>query len=141
MSRFYRTGRPRMTADDARHFDHGISVGNVVALLTQVDGRKADGEHSADCRCEPYADFFTIRRWNAQGFHVKRGSRSFRIPVVIESEREAAGADGAPVIDPATGAPKREKSRRLWTACVFCRCQVETSTKAARIPAESAVLA
>jgi hypothetical protein len=139
MSRSANARRPRMTAEEARSFDRGPSMANMVALLTQVEGRKEEGLHPAECRCEPYVDFFTIRRWNAQGFRVRKGSKSFRLPIVSETEREVTDDNGAPVIDPKTGQTKTETDRHIATARVFCRCQVETSYKAAANGPESEV--
>lgn len=66
-----------------------------------------------DCDCQPYVDWFTYRRWQAQGFQVQRGEKGFKlttyVPVVKKQE------DGTEKI---TGSRPRAYS-------VFCRCQVK----------------
>lgn len=105
-------GRERMTPEAARHFN-GYSGGN--AMLVRF---------SLKCACLPYEDVFTLKRWNAQGFKVRKGEHSIEIPVVGTSEREVA--------DPETGEVKTDSRRFMGTGRVFCRCQVEPMSEKMR---------
>ena len=66
------------------------------------------------CGCEAYKDVFTYKRWQAQGFQVRKGEKGTRIetyaPITKENketgEREVVGS-------------------RPWISTVFCRCQVD----------------
>jgi len=96
-----------MTAEQARTFEHGMSLANYQQLKVSLMERRSD------CRCEPYTDCFTFRRWKAQGRSVRKGEKSHRLTCWIEGEKE----------DQETGEVKTFK--RPWTAHVFCRCQVD----------------
>lgn len=93
--------REHKTADDARRFERGPSVGNMVRVKTELA-----------CGCEPYVDVFTFNRWLAQGMVVQRGQKAIRLPVIKSRT----------TTDEKTG----ETHCRRWraTSAVFCRCQV-----------------
>jgi hypothetical protein len=59
------------------------------------------------CDCQPYASWYTYKRWLAQGMQVQRGERGTKIAVVLEDAR----ADGT-------------LDKRVHAAYVFCACQV-----------------
>ena len=61
-------------------------------------------------QCEPYVNVLTFRQWKARGYHVKKGEKSIRIPIMKEIEEKD---------DP--------KAKRLVrrTAFLFARPQVE----------------
>lgn len=37
-------------------------------------------------QCEPYVNVLTFRQWKARGYHVKKGEKAIRIPIVREIE-------------------------------------------------------
>lgn len=95
------TRRPPMTAEEARAIPT-FSAANAALIVM-----------SLHCNCQPYQDVYTLARWNAQGYHVRKGEHGIRIPVITATTTE----------DDATG---ETHERRLFTAAhVFCRCQVE----------------
>ena len=97
--------RNQMTAETARSFSQ-FSVRNAAlakALLA--------------CSCQPYEDVFTYRRWQAQGYQVRRGEHGIRLLVLVAgtvTEHE----DG-------TGTEVTRTIRMRRTSAVFCRHQVE----------------
>lgn len=98
--------RATFTADAARAF-----TAKSLANAAYIRGQLA-------CDCEPYADVFTYRRWQAQGQQVRRGEKGIKIPVVKTVE----GADD-------DDAPRKRDRRILGSASVFCRCQVDPTVK------------
>lgn len=102
--------RPRMTEAEAKDFDH-YSPANIVRVL---DAMAAKG-----CQCQPYADVYTYGRWTAQGMQVQRGEKSIAIPIIVNGDDEE-DPDGE----------IRPGVRLLWTAHLFCRCQVQPRTPA-----------
>lgn len=86
----------------AQTFDQ-FSAANAVALDEAAAQR--------GCACRAYHDWFTVPRWNAQGFMVKRGEKGTAIQVMVTKPGE--DKDGNPVLKTY---PKH--------AYVFCRCQV-----------------
>lgn len=100
-----RYSRPPMTPEQARTFN-SVSLANAALIM-----------HSLECDCSPYEDVFTLRRWNAQGFKVKRGQHGIHIPVVYERQ----------TVDPETGeettawADQRHRSR--WCRYTLGRAQ------------------
>jgi len=90
-----------MTETEARTFTAGYSVANAAAVLAQ-----------SECKCEPYVDIFTFRRWKAQGMQVQRGSKAKKIVVF----RPIMGQD-----ESGNDVVVRKIPR---TSSVFCRCQV-----------------
>lgn len=105
-------GRHRMTAEEARTFP-GFSLGNAVMVRKILADTRG-------CKCEPYGDVFTLPRWNAQGFRVRKGEHSIRIPVWIPCEVTER--------DKVTGEERTREVKRPWTARVFCRCQVRPAS-------------
>jgi len=93
--------RDKMTSSEARHFERGPSIANMIRV-----------KQCLACGCEPYVDVFTYQRWLAQGMQVQRGQKSVRIPVMVRGEKT----------DEATGEKVAYRMRR--TSAVFCRCQV-----------------
>jgi len=94
------TTQPKMTPEQARSFDR-YSAAN--AILVKI---------CLECGCEPYRDVFTFKRWKAQGYHVNKGERSIRLPVIMAKEIE----------DTDTGESKTIRIK--GNAPVFCRHQV-----------------
>ena len=107
--------RPKMTAEQAKQFD-GYSLGNSMAVRG----------HYAACGCSAYDDVFTMRRWNAQGFAVRRGEHGLRLPIVRErAPQDDDDGEAKPV-------------RILGYSYVFCRHQVAPhERKALRAPSEA----
>jgi antirestriction protein ArdC len=105
--------RPTMTAADAKKFEH-YSEDNAQAL-----------EDALTCNCEPYIDIFTLRRWNAQGYKVKKGEKS----QVIKTYRTIQKKDPKTkqVMTDENGKPVTFKVPKK--SYVFCRCQVEPFEK------------
>lgn len=106
-----RPTRPKMTPEEAQHFDR-LSVASYAAVKLQLS-----------CDCEPYRDVFTYARWRAQGFQVKRGEKAARVTVFTPVD----GAEGERELDP-EDEERQESGRkrtRPWTAFVFCRHQVK----------------
>jgi len=62
-------------------------------------------------KCEPYKDWFTFKRWVAQGLHIRRGEHGLRIGVIVEKSTDRKD-------------PKAEVSQAFRTVPVFCRCQL-----------------
>jgi len=111
--------RPRMTPDEARSFA-GVSTASCMAVAAALAAR----EHP--CTCEPYEDVFTLPRWNAQGYTIRKGSKSIRIACWIPTEASARELDTAEEAGEDAPAPRL----RPWTAHLFCRCQVTEKAKA-----------
>lgn len=93
------TNREVMTPEQARTFN-GVSHANAAALFAAA--------HERGCGCEPYVDWFTYGRWQAQGYQVQRGEHGVRLPTIVHSEDD-------------------EGNERRWarSSVVFCRCQVK----------------
>jgi antirestriction protein ArdC len=64
------------------------------------------------CECQAYRDWFTYKRWRAQGYQVQRGEHGVKLTVYVE--REAETDDG-----------KTRTYSAPWRSTVFCRCQVK----------------
>jgi hypothetical protein len=77
-----RVKRPKMTADEARHFDT-FSAANILAATNQLVGRGV-----CDGSCEGYSDIFTFNRWRAQGLIVQKGQNGAKITVFIPTDDE-----------------------------------------------------
>lgn len=91
----------RFNADTARQFPT-VSPNNAATVA-----------HGLKCTCRPYEDVFTLRRWNAQGYRVKKGSKAVaRVPVVYADSVEDPNG-------------YRYTVKRRTTSALFCRCQVE----------------
>jgi len=96
---------PAMTADDAKRFV-GFSVTNATILaMASVD---------RGCQCEAYTDWFTYRRWRAQGHQVAKGEHGVKLTTYIQGYK----------IDEESGerVPSGQFPR---PTTVFCRCQVK----------------
>lgn len=94
----------KMTATEAQTFDN-FSLANALALTAAAE------EHG--CQCQPYQDWFTYRRWSAQGFQVQKGEHGVKLTIYIPVTKETD--DG-----------KTEVTHtRPWHTTVFCRCQVQ----------------
>ena len=91
----------KMTAQEATRFEHGQSTGSALILILATQER--------GCICEPYVDWFTYKRWKAQGFQVQKGEKSIHLTTFIPIKNE----DGEQI------------GTRPWCSCVFCRCQVK----------------
>jgi hypothetical protein len=61
------------------------------------------------CECEAYIDWFTYKRWKAQGFQVQKGEKGFPLKTFI------------PVLDEEGNVIRK----RPWTSHLFCKCQVK----------------
>lgn len=93
-----------MDAQQAQTFESGKSEASIAFLATIAEDR--------GCTCEPYVDWFTYKRWKAQGMQVQRGEKGTKMPVWITKEYQQD--DGSTV----------ERTYRR-TTYVFCRCQVK----------------
>lgn len=97
-----------MNATEARTFTQKSEIHEeVLALEAEVRG----------CSCQPYVDWFTYRRWQAQGFQVQRGERGFKLTTYVPVVKKSG--DGTEEI---IGSRPRGYS-------VFCRCQVKPTEK------------
>ena len=97
-----RAKAPAMTADEARTLD-ATSAQNAVSVQEQL----VSDDRCLSLTCEPYVSIFTYKRWQAQGFQVRKGSKAAKaVTWVTRTE------DG-------------EEIRRPRTYSVFCRCQVD----------------
>ena len=99
------TARPAMTEDQAKSFN-SYSATNAATLQGAAAAR--------GCQCEPYNDWYTYARWQAQGFQVRKGEHAARLPCFAPVTRK----------DPTTGETVIA-GKRPWTAYVFCRHQVD----------------
>ena len=93
-----------MTAQDATRFEQGESVAStvVLALAAQANG----------CTCQAYVDWFTYRRWKAQGFQVQKGQHGIKLTTYIPVYKAEDGE-------------KVKSGVRPKATTVFCRCQVK----------------
>lgn len=93
-----------MTAQQAKTFSHRSA--DHEEYLRRVAAERG-------CQCEPYVDWYTYRRWRAQGYQVRKGEKGVElttwIPITEEDE------DGTEEV----------VGRRPWRTHVFCRCQVD----------------
>jgi len=92
----------KMTPTDATRFEHGESLASVI-VLTQVANERG-------CGCRAYADWFTYKRWTAQGMQVQRGEHGVKLTVYVPNKPDEDGES--------TGT-------HPWHSTVFCRCQVK----------------
>jgi len=94
------TEKHAMTAAEAQTFDR-VSLTSIITLQEAAEER--------GCSCQPYADWYTYRRWGAQGMQVQKGEHGVKLQTWITVQ----GDD-----DKTTRSyPKR--------TTVFCRCQVK----------------
>jgi hypothetical protein len=94
------TDRTPMTAEEARTF-RSASMSNALLLLAKASER--------GCNCQPYEDWFTYHRWQAQEYSVRKGEHGVKLPVIVQTTDEETGAT----------------RRLLHRSVVFCRCQVD----------------
>ena len=94
----------KMTAEQAQTFD-GHSIANALILTQAAQERQ--------CACIPYQDWYTYKRWRAQGMQVQKGEHGVKLTTYIPVTKETD--DG-----------KTEVTHtRPWHTSVFCRCQVK----------------
>lgn len=103
------SGRPKMTADEAKQFD----------VYSEKNAEIA--ESSCENGCVAYEDIFTYNRWIALGMQVQKGEKSTRIEVPIFRI----------VVDEVTGKERKVKTGSRMVP-VFCRCQVKKIAKSAK---------
>lgn len=90
----------KMTAEQARQFN----VYGKYSVATILANRK--------CNCDPYTDWFTFKRWLAQGKCVNKGEHGIKLTVFTPDE----------VVD--DDGNVKYIGKRFYTVWVFCRCQV-----------------
>jgi len=93
-----------MTAAEARSFKHGESEHSSTILEMTASAK--------GCACKPYRDWFTLKRWNAQGYRVKSGEHGVR----LTTYKTIKYTDD-------DGKTRQKKIPKRYYA--FCRCQVE----------------
>lgn len=96
------------SVENAKTFEYGISARNYESVKEQLD-----------CGCEPYQDVFTLKRWNAQGFKVIKGSKSIKATRVVKRDIEVTE----------NGQTKTLQKSYPKSSYLFCRCQVEEKQK------------
>lgn len=96
------------TAKTARQFEHGESMTHAMILTMAAQAR--------GCTCEPYRDWFTYRRWQAQGYQVQKGEHGVKLTTY------------RPITETKHGKEVRKTIPR--TTSVFCRCQVQAKDTA-----------
>ena len=94
----------RMTAAEAQTFS-GYSGSNAEVLVATAEIK--------GCQCKPYVNWFTYRRWFAQGYQVQKGEKGIKltswIPITKKDEEGNEISAG----------------RRPKGYTVFCQCQVK----------------
>lgn len=95
-----------LTSDKARSFDYfSRTNADVLTAAATQNG----------CACQPYLDWFTYQRWQAQGFQVRKGEHGIRLLTWVAQET-----------DPDTDAIQlKSPKKRPWRYTAFCRCQVD----------------
>ena len=72
------------------------------------------------CACRPYYEILAVGRWSKEGLAPKRNARPTLIRVWLPFTRvDSAGS-------------RTERAKRMVTAKLFCRCQMEQSRQPAR---------
>ena len=99
--KYKKSKRPSMTAEEAQWFSR-ISKANIALCLAHFD-----------CGCSPYTDLYTFKRWKAQGYHVKKGEKGLRLPLIKTIDSEI----GEPV------------EKLFCSSHVFCKHQVELDSE------------
>jgi antirestriction protein ArdC len=95
----------KMTATQARTFERGISEAHYAILTMTAESKR--------CNCEPYVDWYTYRRWQAQGMQVQKGEKGTKLTTYI------------PVFKKDENGEKKQSGTRPKGYSVFCRCQVK----------------
>jgi len=92
----------KMTAEQAASFDtYSLSNATILAMAASARG----------CTCQAYSDWYTYRRWAAQGKQVKQGEHGTHIPIIV--------------CVPPDDENKKQAYQLRRTSVVFCRCQVK----------------
>ena len=97
-------GGHEVNAQEATTFD-GYSMTNAMIL--------AGASAKRGCECKPYEDWFTYKRWQAQGYQVRRGEHGVRLSTFVTMTKTDEEGN------------KVAMGKRPWRSVVFCRCQVE----------------
>ncbi len=84
--------RPAMTADEARTFE-ATSAQNAVSVQEQL----ISDDRCVSLTCEPYVSIFTYKRWQAQGFQVRKGSKAAKATTWVH-KKDALGLFVRPVL-------------------------------------------
>ena len=93
----------QMTAESAVTFErHSSTNANVLHNVA----------HNGGCQCKPYVDWFTYKRWSAQGMQVQKGERGTRLGTFYT--KDETDQQGNTVTRTFPG-----------RSVVFCRCQVQ----------------
>jgi len=98
----------KMTAEEAQQFE-GFSASNAAIL--------AQAAESHGCSCAAYSDWYTYRRWQAQGFQVQKGEHGVKLSTFIPTYATDENGD------------KVQTGKRPWGYTAFCRCQVKPIEK------------
>ena len=98
-----------MTAEQAVRFERQSPTSAAILAMAAAE---------RGCECEAYRDWYTYRRWQAQGYQVRRGEHGVKLLTYAEVKVKADGGDGD---DGATATTQR----RPVATTVFCRCQVD----------------
>ena len=94
-----------MNATDAATFQHGRSSTHEMILDLAAQSR--------GCNCQAYVDWFTYKRWQAQGYQVQRGEKGVKLTTYVPQYKYDDDGNKIPV-----GTYPRMTS-------VFCRCQIK----------------
>ena len=62
-------------------------------------------------KCEAYKDWFTFKRWEAQGEMIARGQHGTRITVIVKTNDNSDKKEDV-------------QTAKVWHAVVFCRHQL-----------------
>lgn len=99
-------GKEKMTRETAQHFDRTSTThAAILALAASENG----------CTCVAYQDWFTHRRWQAQGVQVRKGQHGVKLTTWI------------PVTKTDDDGTKKVTGKRPKGYTVFCRCQVKAA--------------
>lgn len=98
-----------LTPDKARSFDY-FSRANADVLTAAATQN--------GCTCQPYLDWYTYQRWQAQGFQVRKGEHGVRLLTWVDSKTTQDTDD----TDTTQAKPA---TKRPWPYTAFCRCQVD----------------
>lgn len=94
----------KMTREAATSFErYSGTHAEILAEVANLQG----------CQCVAYRDWFTYRRWQAQGMQVQKGQHGVKLTTWI------------PVTKIDNDGEKKVVGKRPRGASVFCRCQVK----------------
>jgi len=114
-----------MTAQEATQFD-GYSMANAMIVSAAAAKR--------GCQCRPYEDWYTYKRWQAQGYQVQRGERGVRLSTFVTMTKTDEDLDDSTESPAQSNSAEFDKGnkvvvgKRPWTSIVFCRCQVKVKS-------------